>query len=305
MVWTASWAGPRGAAGGALLASSAVPSVRITEFTDPLCPWAFSAEPFRRRLGWLYDGAVEWRVRVVGLSDSPDHYLAAGFTPEVQAKAFATIAHDHGMPIDTSVRPRMEASVPACRAVVATRLNASGRMRPLLRRLRLRHFAGELIDEPEVIDAAAADAGIDPVALAAWMADPATEAALADDMAAARAPTPAALAQDARLAGWSGGRRYTCPSYEFERLSDGATFSAPGFQPVRVYEVAMANLLPGVAPAAPPESVEDALRWAGEPLATKEVAVLCDIPLEQAREELGRVADEEHLGTDGLWSLRG
>ena len=25
-------------------------TVRITEFTDPGCPWAFSAEPFRRRI---------------------------------------------------------------------------------------------------------------------------------------------------------------------------------------------------------------------------------------------------------------
>jgi len=24
--------------------------VRITEYTDPGCPWAWSAEPFRRRL---------------------------------------------------------------------------------------------------------------------------------------------------------------------------------------------------------------------------------------------------------------
>lgn len=27
--------------------------VRVTEFTDPACPWAWSAEPFRRRLEWL------------------------------------------------------------------------------------------------------------------------------------------------------------------------------------------------------------------------------------------------------------
>jgi hypothetical protein len=31
----------------------AVADVRITEFTDAGCPWAFSAEPFRRRLDWL------------------------------------------------------------------------------------------------------------------------------------------------------------------------------------------------------------------------------------------------------------
>lgn len=278
--------------------------VRITEFTDPLCPWAFSAEPFRLRLDWLYGDAIEWRVRLVGLSDSPQHYLDAGFTPDVQARAFRTIAHDHGMPIDTAERPRMEASVPACRAVVAARLNAPDRMRPLLRGLRIRHFRGELIDETPAIEAAAAEAGIDPADLARWTADPATEAALSDDMAAARAPTPAALAQDGRLAGWSGGRRYTCPSYEFEDLSGGAHLSTPGFQPFRVYEVAMANLAPDLPRADPPASAEELLRWAGEPLATKEVAVARDISVAEAREELGRVADEDHVGADGFWSLR-
>jgi len=281
-----------------------VSRIRITEFTDPVCPWAFSAEPFRRRLDWLYGDAIEWQVRVVGLSDSPQHYLDMGFTPDVQARAFRTIARDHGMPIDTAERPRMEASVPACRAVVAARLNAPGRMRPLLRRLRIRHFRGELIDEPQVIDAAAADAGIDPAELARWTADPATETALAEDMAAARAPTAAALAQDERLAGWSGGRRYTCPSYEFERVSDGAHLSAPGFQPFRVYDVVMANLAPDLPRAGPPTDAAELLRWAGEPLATKEVAVVRDIPVEEARQELGRLADEDHVGADGFWSLR-
>ncbi|CAN5122142.1 hypothetical protein BH20ACT20_BH20ACT20_09070 [soil metagenome] len=45
------------------------------------------------------------------------------------------------------------------------------------------------------------------------------------------------------------------------------------------------------------------LRWAGAPLATKEVAVVCDISFEDAREALGRVAEERHVGFDGFWSL--
>lgn len=287
-----------------MLASPAVSCVRITDFTDPFCPWAFSAEPFRRRLDWIYGDAIEWRVRLVGLSDSPQHHLDRGVTPEVQAKGLRAIAHDHGMPIDTAVRPRMEASVPACRAVVAARCNAPDRMRPLLRALRIRRFRGDLIDEPRIIEAAAAEAGIDPSDLVRWTADPVTEAALADDMAAARAPTPAALAQDERLAGWSGGRRYTCPSYEFERLCDGARLSVPGFQPFRVYEVVMANLAPDLPRADPPASAGELLRRVGEPLATKEVAVVRDISVEEAREELGRIADEDHVGADGFWSLR-
>lgn len=280
-------------------------TVRITEYTDPGCPWAFSAEPFRRRLDWLYGDALEWVPRMVGLSSSPEEYLERGFTPEAQSHAYRRIAHDHGMPIDTAVRPRMAATMPACRAVVAARLNAPGRMRALLRRLRVRTFRGELLDEPDTIDGAARDADIDPADLDRWIADAATGDALAEDMAMARRPLPAARVLDERLANWSGGRRYTCPSYEIERLEDGVRIAVPGFQPFAAYDVIMANLVPGVRRAEPAASADEVLRWTGTPLATREVAVIRDISAPAAREELGRVADEEHVGADGFWSLPG
>jgi predicted DsbA family dithiol-disulfide isomerase len=279
--------------------------VCITEYTDPGCPWAFSAEPFRRRLNWLYGERLEWQVRLVGLAESPDEYVDRGFTPERQSQAFSMIGREHGMPIDTSVRPRMAATVPACRAVVAARLNAPNKMRRLLRRLRVRHFAGELLDAPETIAAAATDAGIDPSELERWTATEDVEAALREDMVAARHPIEAARVLDAKLANWSGGRRYTCPSYEIVRVSDGVKIAVPGFQPWAVYDVVTANLVPGVDRREPPSSVEEVLAWTGTPLATKEVAVVCDIDFARAREQLGRVADEEHVGADGFWSLDG
>jgi predicted DsbA family dithiol-disulfide isomerase len=279
--------------------------VCITEYTDPGCPWAYSAEPFRRRLSWLYGDSLEWRVCMVGLAESPDEYVDRGFTPERQSSAFAMIAREHGMPIDTSTRPRMAATVPACRAVVAARLHAPDKMRRLLRRLRVRHFSGELLDAPETIAGAATDAGIDPAALDRWTAGDDVEVALRQDMVAARHPIEAAKVLDAKLANWSGGRRYTCPSYEIVRVEDGVRIAVPGFQPFAVYDVVTANLVPGVDRREPPESVEEVLAWTGTPLATKEVAVVCDIDHATARERLGRVADEQHVGADGFWSLDG
>jgi predicted DsbA family dithiol-disulfide isomerase len=277
--------------------------VCITEYTDPGCPWAYSAEPFRQRLNWLYGDQLEWKVRLVGLAASPDAYVERGFTPEKQASAFASIARDHGMPIDSSVRARMAATIPACRAVVAARLNAPEAERTLLRRLRIRHFSGQLLDEPETIHAAARDAGIESDALDRWAAEPAVAAALEDDMAAARHPMGAARVLDAKLANWSGGRRYTCPSYEIVRSSDGVRIAVPGFQPFAVYDVITANLVPGTDRRDPPDDVAEVLRWTGTPLASKEVAVVCDVSVQDAREALGRVADEEHVGFDGFWSL--
>jgi predicted DsbA family dithiol-disulfide isomerase len=279
--------------------------VCITEYTDPGCPWAYSAEPFRRRLSWLYGERLEWRTRLVGLAESPDEYTDRGFTPERQAQAFATIAREHRMPIDTEQRPRMAATVPACRAVVAARLRAPGHERRLLRRLRVRHFSGELLDEPQTIAGAARDAGLDPAQLEVWMREEEVEAALREDMAAAREPIPAARVLDHKLANWSGGRRYTCPSYEIVRVSDGVRIAVPGFQPWAVYDVVTANLVPGVDRREPPDSVEQVLEWTGTPLATKEVAVVCDIGFAEARERLGRVASERHVGADGFWTLDG
>jgi predicted DsbA family dithiol-disulfide isomerase len=281
------------------------PDVCITEYTDPGCPWAWSAEPFRRRLSWLYGERLDWRVRLVGLTETPEDYTSRGFTPERQAAAYAGIAREHGMPIATFVRPRMHATVPACRAVAAARRHAPEQMRAVLRRLRVRTFAGELLDEPSTIANAAADAGLAPGQLEAWMADPEVERELREDMAAAREPMPAARVLDHKLANWSGGRRYTCPSYEIVRVADGVRIAVPGFQPFGVYDVVTANLVPGLDRRDPPDTVEEVLEWTGTPLATKEVAVVMDIGLQEARERLGRVAVEEHVGFDGLWTLPG
>jgi predicted DsbA family dithiol-disulfide isomerase len=280
-----------------------MPDVCITEFTDPSCPWAYSAEPSRRRLDWLYGDSIEWRPRMVGLAKDPQQLLDKGFDTAALAASQEKISREHGMPIDTAERPRLAASVPACRAVVATRLNAPERERLVLRRLRVRNFAGELLDEPDTIAAAARDAGLDPGELEAWTGADATEAALREDMALAREPRAAARVLDHKLANWSGGRRYTCPSYEIVRGSDGVRIAVPGFQPFAVYDTILANLVPALDRRDSDPDVREVLEWAATPLATREVAVVCNIDHEHAREQLGRVAEEQHVGFDGFWAL--
>jgi hypothetical protein len=66
-----------------------------------------------------------------------------------------------------------------------------------------------------------------------------------------------------------------------------------------VYDVITANLVPGTDRRDPPDDVAEVLRWTGTPLASKEVAVVCDISVQDAREALGRVADEEHVARAG------
>ncbi|MBE2314882.1 hypothetical protein DVA67_002755 [Solirubrobacter sp. CPCC 204708] len=272
-------------------------AVQITEYTDPGCPFAFSAEPIRWRLKWLYGDQLEWHLRMVVLTESVEDYAAKGLTAEILAGGNDRLAREHGMPMDTRVKPRLWATAPACRAVVAAREHAPELEWPLLRRLRVRHFAGQMLDEHATIADAAVDVGLDPVQLAGWIETTSFEA----DKAAARNPTPAALAQAHKLAQWEGGMRYTCPSYELS--GPGGALSVPGFQPWAAYEVALANVAPDLLRREAATDVAEVLRWAGTPLATKEVAVVMDTDVLSAREALGRIAVEHHVGADGFWTL--
>ncbi len=279
--------------------------VRITEFTDPACPWAYSAEPFRHRIDWLYGDRIEWEPRMVVLANSPADHEKRGFTTEKLHASYVRIAAEHRMPVDTRERPYVAGSRAACKAVIGARVHAGPEAtRVLLRSLRIRNFAGEMLDAPATIAGAAAEAGIGDE-IETWLADREVEAELERDLVDARRPMAAARVLDHKLANWSGGRRYTCPSYEIVRVADGVRIAVPGFQPFAVYDVTTANLVPGSDRRDAPESVEEVLAWTGTPLASKEVAVVCDVSLPEAREQLGRVADERHLGFDGLWTLPG
>src|SRR4051812_765419 len=197
---------------------------------------------------------------MVVLADTADEYADRGYTPEFISTSQRQIAHEHRMPIDTRLRARGPGTRVACQAFVAAREKAGiERARRPLRSLRVRNFRGRLLDEPAAIAAAAEDADIDPQALADWSRRAEVEEALALDMAAARLPLPAARVLDHKLANWSGGRRYACPSYEVTRLADGVTISIPGFQPFAVYDAILAILVPGLERREPPESVEEVL----------------------------------------------
>jgi predicted DsbA family dithiol-disulfide isomerase len=279
--------------------------VRIRHFTDPTCPFAFSAERQRLRLRWLYGGQLEWTTHLVVLSESPP----AGYTPERIAAGRRKLHELYGMPMAWTPLPKVVASVHGCRAVVAVRERDADRCETLLRRLRVLTFMGLAIDEQPVLDRAATEAGLDPEAVRAWSGDADVEAALRADMRAARSPSPASRAQDYKLGGPEEERRYTCPSYELERTAppppDWPTtmrVDLPGYRPVEAYEAAIANLAPELTRRADPISSDEVLAWAGMPLATAEVAAVLDQPIADVREELSHTARFDPVGGDGYWS---
>jgi 2-hydroxychromene-2-carboxylate isomerase len=270
--------------------------IEITHFTDPACPFAFSAEPVRWRLRWHYGEQLVWQTRMIVLTLEPGE-------AEKLAQGAPGLQRRFNMPINPTPYPRPASSEPACRAVVAVRLNAPEAEEPFLRRLRVRVMIGGLLDDPELIAAAAVDVGLDVGELADWCDTAAVEEALQADIAAARSPSPAARALDHKLGGPKEERRYTAPSYEL-RCGDRPIVTVPGFNPVEVYETAIANLAPELERHPRPATAEKLLEWASEPLATAEVALIMQRDLEDARTSLSRVARPIPAGAEFYWSLR-
>jgi 2-hydroxychromene-2-carboxylate isomerase len=270
--------------------------LEIAHYTDPACPFAFSAEPVRWRLRWHYGDQLRWTDRMIVLTLEPGHAerLAEG-APELQRR--------YGMPINPSPYPRPASSEPASRAVVAARLHAPERQERLLRALRVGTMAGGLLDDPELIAAAARDAELDPDELARWSETDEVRQALAEDIAAARSPAPAARALDDKLGGPREERRYTAPSYEITDPQRGRMAAIPGFNPPEVYETAIANLAPTLLRRPRPANVAELLEWAGEPLATAEVAMVFRLDIDKARHKLQAVATPTPAGADYYWTL--
>jgi 2-hydroxychromene-2-carboxylate isomerase len=270
--------------------------LEITHFTDPACPFAFSAEPVRMRLRWHYGDQLRWTTRMIVLTLEPGE-------AEKLATGPGSLQPRYGMPADPAPYSRPASSEPACRAVVAAGLYAPELQEPLLRRLRVRVMVGGLLDDPELIAGAAEDAGLDPAQLREWCARGDAEAALQEDIAAARSPLPAARALDHKLGGPREERRYTAPSYVIVRPDTGATAVVPGFNPIETYETAIANLAPELARRPKPAAVADILAWAGEPLATAEVAMIAQLDPTKTRTALSRVARAHPAGAEFYWTL--
>ena len=268
--------------------------IDVTLYTDPACPFAFSAEPARLRLRWHYGDGLRWRLTMIVLTLEPGE-------AEKLASGAAGLQARHGMPIHPFPASRPASSEPACRAVVAARLNAPGSEGRLLRALRVHTMSGGLLDDPQLIGAAAREAGLDPGQLRRWSEEPATHEALAQDVADARRPSAAARALDHKLGGPAHQRRYTAPSYELATAQASACL--PGFNPVEAYEAAIANLDPALPRRPAPATVAELLEWADAPLATAEIIAIMQQPEAEVRARLARSAVAIPAGADVYWTL--
>jgi len=278
--------------------------LKIDLFTDPACPFAFSHEPVRWRLRWLYGEALEWRPRMIGIADTVAEMEARGLTPALLGRVRAALAERHGMPIARREPDRLRPTRLAALAFVGTRLVAPARAERLLRMLRVLAMAGAPIDEPQTLARAARACALGPADVLRRTHARRTARGLDFDMAAARDPVRAARALPDGLTSSAGVTRYTAPSYVLH-ASDGSVFAIPGFRAAEVYETAIANLLPDVRRRPPPETASSVLEWARQPLATAEVAAVLGVDVEEARRRLRGSAAFHPTGSEGYWTLPG
>jgi 2-hydroxychromene-2-carboxylate isomerase len=284
--------------------------IAVTHFSDPGCPWAYSASPAHAVLRWRYGSQLQWRFVAIGLTERAEQYVKRGYTPAKSARGYLKFRR-YGMPFATEPRPRVSATGTACRAIVATRLLDPQREQAVFRALQFGWFTTPLVlDETDDLEIALRRVeGLDVRAILAALGDPAVESAYQADRAETRTAEGGPTHFQGKAASTDGPVRFTAPSVVFE--CNGIRLEAGGFQPVEAYDVLIANLDPTLDRADPPEDLVELLAAFPEGLVTQEVAALLaprnEPPDRRAAEEalidLVAAGDASRLalGDDALW----
>jgi protein-disulfide isomerase-like protein with CxxC motif len=312
--------GPRGSAPparvGARVARAyplVVAAITAIHFTDPACPWAYSARPAHARLRWRFGDQIEWRLVLIGLSESAEAYEARGYTPDRLLDTQHRFSKRFGMPYSFEMKPRMAGTSRACRAIVAARELDPALGEAALRALQLMHFTTpRLLDDDDDLRAAlAAVPGLDADAIVASIDDPAIVAAYQADRALARSAEGSPTHAQDRFSTSDGPVRYTAPSVIFED-EHGRHLEVGGFQPFEAYDTALANLAVGLERRPAPTDPLEALHEFPDGLTTAELASvmrpsdLVDADIEATAAELAALAEagtvsREPAGRDAIW----
>lgn len=293
-----------------------VPRLNVTHFSDPGCPWAWSAGPAFALLRWRYGDQLAWQHVMIGLSEDSTTYERRGYTGERMARSYRSFRR-RGMPFATAPRERPHGTWPMCRVVVAARRLVPEREWSVFRALQFAQFtSAAALDNPAALQAALAWLpGIDAAALVAAAAEPETEELFAADRALTRSAAGGATEFQGRSATTPEGEvRFTAPSLVFA-TADGRSLEVGGFQPVEAYDVAIANLDRTLDRRAPADDVTEVLAAFPDGLTTAEVAAVTAPHLQapdrdEAEDALiaavaAGAAERRAFGNDALWTPAG
>jgi len=284
---------------------------RITArlYTDPSCPFGYSASPALRTIEWRYRDQIDWQLVMIGLSgpEPPSH----GMSTATIAGYWIDLRDRHGMPFAAEPKLRDNTSYRACQAIVAARLIQPGSEWRVLRALQLLQFNSPLLldDEEQLRAALSSVEGLDADRIIDSLDSDEVQDAYRRDYAETRTAEGGSTHLQGKHADSPQGPRYTAPSIIFEagllRLEVG------GFQPVEAYDIAIANLDPTLRRTDPAESPMDALVLYPSGLTTQEIAAI----MAQNNQPADREAAEHDLvdlladgrvkriamGNDALW----
>jgi 2-hydroxychromene-2-carboxylate isomerase len=284
--------------------------IKVTLYNDPACPWAYSERPALRVLEWRYGDQLDWRLVLIGLTESASQYEERGYT-SVRGALGQLNFRRYGMPFSPTPKPRVSATARACRAVVATRLISPGSEWFAFRALQLANFTSQiLLDEDNDLEGVLRRVpGLDAAQIVSMIDSREVIEAYERDRTKARSAAGSAAELQGKTATTDGPVRFTASSVAFE--SDGVRLVAGGFQPVEAYDVLIANVDPSLHREPAPESPGQLLERFGEGLTTQEVAALLahgnDAPdkvmTESALIELVAAGEavRRPLGDDALW----
>jgi 2-hydroxychromene-2-carboxylate isomerase len=247
-------------------------SLHVTHFSDPGCPWAWSASPAIAALKWRYGDQLDWRDVMIGLTENGSVYEQRGYTPAGQARGYRTF-RERGMPFATEPRERVHGTWPMCRVVVATRRLAPEREYAVFRALQVAQFTSTafLEDPKDLLEAIAWVPGIDAAAIIEAAGAPETEKLFEQDRDLARTAADSPTEFQNKHANTDGRVRYTAPSIRFTN-EQGTTLEAGGFQSFDAYDVLIANLDRTLTRRAPAEDAVEVLKAFPDGLTTAEVA---------------------------------
>ncbi|MBV2356742.1 DsbA family protein [Streptomyces sp. J2-1] len=256
--------------------------LEVVEYTDPLCPWAWGAEPVFRRLRAATEGRVRWRRAFCILFDHDDDPAPDPAAETAWYSGYVEeIAAHTGAPRAARLSRVAASSWPAALVAKAAERQGPEVAERVLRRLRETVFVlGEPADTTGgALAATLGVPGLDPEVLAADAARAEVLAAVRADRAEARDPVPEARSVRGRSPHpggaretLDGGLRYALPTLLF-RTGQGRRL-VPGWRPYEEYARALDELCPGLlGPAVPPAPAETALRRYGT-LTGPEAAVL-------------------------------
>jgi 2-hydroxychromene-2-carboxylate isomerase len=289
-----------------------MPRVTVTHFTDPGCPWAWSASPAIAALQWRFGDQLEWRHVMIGLTEHGQQYVDRGYTPVRSARGYARFRR-FGMPFATAPKDHAAGTSRACRTVVAARLHAPEREYAVFRALQFMQFCstGTLDTDADLIEALRDVPGVDGAALVGAIEDADVLEAYEADRAAARSAKGTPTHAQGKTASTDGPVRYTAPSLVFT-AEDGRSLEAGGYQNLQVYDAMLANLELALERRKAPLDIGEVVAAFPDGLVTAEVA---EIYASGPAQETDRAAIEDRLielagegratrvalGDDALW----